>query len=69
MEVTNCDFQTGCQNGASAGRPMLLLKKVWLCCRRDDTRLLCAVIQSEQGMLITAYPSDGIKQGDVIWKP
>lgn len=43
--------------------------EVWLCYRRDGTRLLCAVIQSELGMLVTAYPADGIKQGDVIWKP
>ena len=42
---------------------------VWLCYRRDNTRLLCAVVQSEQGALITAYPADAVKQGDVIWKP
>ena len=42
---------------------------VWLCYRRDNTRLLCVVIQPELGLLVTAYPADGMKQGDVIWKP
>ena len=42
---------------------------VWLYYRGDSTRLLCAVIQSELGVLITAYPADAVKQGDVVWKP
>ena len=43
--------------------------EVWLCYRRDNTRLLCAVIRPDAGLLITAYPAGRMKKGDVIWKP
>ena len=42
---------------------------VWLCYRRDNERLLCAVIRPDVSALVTAYPADAMKQGDVIWKP
>ncbi len=37
--------------------------------RRVATRLVCAVVKKDGGVgyLITAYPADSIKRGDVIW--
>ena len=43
--------------------------EVWLCYRRRDRRYLCAVIVPATGMLLTAYPTDAIKAGEVIWTP
>jgi hypothetical protein len=42
---------------------------VYLFYRDDQQRLLCAVVKRSdgQGFLITAYPCDKIKEGDIIW--
>ena len=42
---------------------------VYLFYRSDQQRLLCAVAKrlDGQGFLITAYPCDKIKEGDVVW--
>ena len=42
---------------------------VWLCYRAYRTRLLCAVIHSAAGSLLTAYPTDAVKPGERIWIP
>jgi hypothetical protein len=39
----------------------------WLCYRRRESRFLCAVIATQTGMLLTAYPTNAIKVGEVIW--
>ena len=38
--------------------------------RSDDPRLVCAVARQTgtEGFLITAYPTDKIKQGETVWK-
>jgi hypothetical protein len=41
--------------------------RIWLCYRRRQGRLLCAVIAPESGTLVTAYPTDSMKAGEVIW--
>lgn len=37
--------------------------------RRDALRWVCAVVRTgeEVGYLITAYPADKVKSGDVLW--
>ena len=42
---------------------------VWLFYRGRSPRWLCAVIRREDGsgFLITAYPTDAIKAGEVTW--
>lgn len=42
---------------------------VYLFYRADQRRHLCAVVKrvKGEGFLITAYPCDKIKEGDVIW--
>jgi hypothetical protein len=42
---------------------------VYLFYRADQRRYLCAVVKrmNGEGFLITAYPCDKIKEGDVIW--
>ena len=42
---------------------------VYLFYRADQSRHLCAVVKrvNGEGFLITAYPCDKIKEGDVIW--
>ena len=42
---------------------------VWLCYGSFQERLLCVVIRPGTGLLITAYPTDAVKQGDVVWTP
>ena len=44
--------------------------RVYLFYRGEKTRWLCAVIKSENdyGFLVTAYPTDAIKEGEEIWK-
>ncbi len=42
---------------------------VYLFYRADQHRYLCAVVKriNGEGFLMTAYPCDKIKEGDVIW--
>ena len=42
---------------------------IYLFYRSDQKRLLCAVVRrlNGEGFLITAYPCDKVKEGDVIW--
>jgi hypothetical protein len=42
---------------------------VYLFYRADQRRYLCAVVKrvNGEGFLITAYPCDKIKEGEVIW--
>jgi hypothetical protein len=42
---------------------------VYLFYRADDYRLLCAVVKylDDEGFLVTAYPCDKIKEGELIW--
>ena len=42
---------------------------VWLCYGSFQERLLCVVVRPDAGLLITAYPTDAVKQGDVVWTP
>lgn len=35
----------------------------------SPARLLCAVIRPDAGLPITAYPTDAVKQGVVVWTP
>jgi hypothetical protein len=37
--------------------------------RRDDRRWVCAVARynGTVGFLITAYPADAVKRGDLVW--
>lgn len=44
-------------------------RDVYLYYRRLDDKFLCAVIKHENGtgFLITAYLTDKIKEGDIIW--
>jgi len=42
---------------------------VWLCYGSFQGRLLCVVVRPGAGLLITAYPTDAVKQGDVVWTP
>lgn len=42
---------------------------VWLCYGSFQERLLCVVIRPGAGLLITAYPTDAVKQGAVVWTP
>jgi len=43
---------------------------VYLFYSRDDRRLVCAVARATNGdgFLITAYPTDKIKEGKTVWK-
>ena len=43
---------------------------VFLFYRSDRSRWLCVVVRREDGsgFLITAYPTDAIKMGEIIWK-
>ena len=43
---------------------------VYLFYKGDSPRWTCAVIKNktEYGFLVTAYPTDSIKEGDNIWK-
>jgi len=46
-------------------------QNVYLFYRKErETRWLCAVAKDEtgSGFLITAYPTDKIKEGELIWK-
>ena len=38
--------------------------------RRIELRWVCAVVKRAEGLgyLITAYPADKVKQGEVLWK-
>jgi hypothetical protein len=49
----------------SVGDPDVLLFH-----RRTQSRWICAVIKrlEGKGYLITTYPADKVKQGDLIWK-
>lgn len=49
----------------SAGDPQVILFH-----RRVGPRWVCAVVKREEGCgyLITAYPADKIKSGDVLWR-
>lgn len=42
---------------------------VYLFYRGDAPRWLCAVAKDQQGQgfLVTAYPADKIKMGDIVW--
>lgn len=42
---------------------------VWPCYGSFQERLLCVVVRPDAGLLITAYPTDAVKQGDVVWTP
>ncbi len=42
---------------------------VWLCYGSFQERLLCVVVRPDAGLLITAYPTDAVKPGDVVWTP
>ena len=44
-------------------------KEIYLFYRSDHKRLLCAVVRrlDGEGFLITAYPCDKVKEGEVIW--
>jgi hypothetical protein len=42
---------------------------ILLCYRRRDPRWLCAVIAPKSETLVTAYPTDAVKAGDLIWTP
>ena len=45
--------------------------EVFLFYSQDDTRWVCAVTKQEsdsEGFLITAYPTDAIKIGEIVWK-
>lgn len=42
---------------------------IWLCYRRHRSRWLCAVIAPASELLITAYPTDAVKSGDLLWTP
>lgn len=44
-------------------------RAVWLCYGPFQERLLCVVIRAGAGLLITAYPTDAVKQGTVPWTP
>ena len=48
----------------SVGDPAVLLFH-----RRIEPRWVCAVVKHEgrDGFLITAYPADKIKQGEIVW--
>lgn len=48
----------------SVGDPAVLLFH-----RRIEPRWVCAVVKREgaDGFLVTAYPADKIKQGDIVW--
>ena len=48
----------------SVGDPSVMLFH-----RRVDPRWVCAVAKRSdtEGFLITAYPADKIKQGDIVW--
>jgi hypothetical protein len=39
----------------------------WLCYRRRESRFLCAVIAIQTGMLLTAYRTNAMKVGEIIW--
>lgn len=41
--------------------------RVALCYRKDGDRLLCAVIRPDSGILVTAYPADKVKEGELLW--
>ena len=41
---------------------------VWLCYRRRGSRFMCAVIAPRTGLLLTAYPTDAIKAGGLVWR-
>jgi hypothetical protein len=45
-------------------------REVILFYRRQGARLVCAVVHRGRfvGRLITAYPSDKVKQGDLLWR-
>ena len=45
-------------------------QNVFLFHRRARPRWVCAVVRRENdiGYLITAYPADKIKQGEVVWR-
>jgi hypothetical protein len=43
--------------------------EIWLCYRRHESRWLCAVIAPQSGQIVTAYQTDAIKAGELIWKP
>jgi len=44
--------------------------EVYLFYRQEKSRWLCAVVRREiaSGFLITAYPTDVIKVGEIVWK-
>jgi hypothetical protein len=42
---------------------------IWLCYRRHRSRWLCAVVAPASELLVTAYPTDAVKSGDVLWTP
>ncbi len=33
----------------------------------DGKRWLCVLVNRDTGILITAYPTDAVKQGEVLW--
>jgi hypothetical protein len=45
-------------------------ESVYLFYTTDEKRLVCAVARSTngEGFLITAYPTDKVKEGKVVWK-
>jgi hypothetical protein len=44
--------------------------EIYLFYREEKSRWLCAVVRREiaSGFLITAYPTDVIKVGEIVWK-
>jgi hypothetical protein len=44
--------------------------EVYLFYREEKSRWLCAVVRRENasGFLITTYPTDVIKAGEIVWK-
>ena len=45
-------------------------ENVHLLYRKVESRWLCAVVRIKEGtgFLITAYPTDAVKAGEIIWK-
>jgi hypothetical protein len=45
-------------------------RDIFLFYRRGQFRWICAVAKREngEGFLVTAYPTDNVKIGDVVWK-
>ena len=45
-------------------------KNVFLYYKRKDNKIYCAVARHEgkEGFLVTAYITDKIKEGEVVWK-